>query len=51
MALIFLEAVLAIEINQSNLEKKANHSILKNYFSSRKDPWTYQVLQLEYQNC
>ena len=37
---IFLEAVLAIEIlyqPQSNLEEKVNPSILKYYFSSRRD--------------
>ena len=38
---IFLEAVLATEIMQepqSNLEKKVDSSILKDYFSSRTDP-------------
>ena len=42
---IFLEAVLPIEIvqeRQSNLEKKVNHSILKDYFSSRTDPLTFR---------
>ena len=41
MALIFLEAVLAIKVMQepqSNLEEKFNPSILKDYISSRTDP-------------
>ena len=40
-ALIFLEAVLAIEIiqePQSNLEKKVDFSTLKDDFSSKTDP-------------
>ena len=40
-ALIFLEAVLAIEMMQeprSNLEEKGNPNILKDDFSSRPDP-------------
>ena len=41
MALIFLEAVLAIKVMQepqSNLEEKFNPSILKDDISSRTDP-------------
>ena len=41
MALIFLEAVLAIKVMQepqSNLEEKFNPSILKDYISLRTDP-------------
>ena len=44
---IFLEAVLAIETMlepQSNLEEKVNPSILKDDFSSRKDPSSFKTI-------
>ena len=47
-ALIFLEAVLAIEIMwkpQSNLEEKVNLSILKDDFSSRTDPSIFTSIE------
>ena len=44
---IFLEAVLAIGTmweHQSNLKEKVNPSILKDYFSSRTDPYIFALI-------
>ena len=43
---IFLEAVLAMQEPQSNLEEKVNPSILKDDFSTRTDPSTFTSLEL-----